>query len=41
MHPAFRRQGYGRRLINLCESASGAPLAPVAPVSPLGRHLFG
>ena len=41
VHPAFRRQGYGRRLIDLCEHASNARLTPAPPISPLGRYLFG
>ena len=40
VNPAFRRRGYGRRLIALCERECGAPLTPSPPVSPLGRRFF-
>jgi GNAT superfamily N-acetyltransferase len=38
--PLFRRKGYGRRLLELCEQASGAPLQPQPPITKLGRLFF-
>jgi GNAT superfamily N-acetyltransferase len=40
VNPAFRRRGYGRRLVAFAEHASGAALTPAQPLSPLGRKLF-
>jgi GNAT superfamily N-acetyltransferase len=40
VNPAFRRQGYGRKLVELCEDACGKKLVPAPPISPLGRKFF-
>ena len=40
VHPAFRRQGLARMLIEAAEQACGQPLAPSEPISPLGRKLL-
>jgi GNAT superfamily N-acetyltransferase len=40
VNPAFRRLGYGRRLVALAEHACGASLTPAPPLSPLGKKLF-
>ena len=40
VHPSFRRKGFGRLLVELCEQECGCPLYPAPPLSPLGRKLF-
>lgn len=40
VHPAFRRKGYGRRLIELSERECGSRLIPAPPISPLGQEFF-
>ncbi len=40
VNPIFRRQGYGRHLIDLCESECGRRLTEAPPVSPLGQKFF-
>ena len=40
VNPLFRRKGYGRKLVNLCEQVSGTPLHPQPPISKLGRLFF-
>ena len=40
VHPAFRRRGLGRWLLDASERAAGRALSPAEPVSPLGRFLF-
>ena len=40
VNPAFRRKGYGRAIVALCENACDTRLMPALPISPLGRYLF-
>tara|TARA_E500000331_G_scaffold320028_1_gene333204 strand:- start:691 stop:942 length:252 start_codon:yes stop_codon:yes gene_type:complete len=40
VHPAFRRKGYGKMLVEAAETAADAKLRPAAPISPLGRKFF-
>jgi len=40
VNPTFRRQGYGRKLVEQCENACGKKLVPAPPISPLGRKFF-
>ena len=40
VHPSFRRRGFGRFLVALCEQECGCRLCPAPPISPLGRRLF-
>jgi GNAT superfamily N-acetyltransferase len=37
---AFRRKGYGRHLVKLCEAECLQPLLPAPPISPLGHRFF-
>lgn len=40
VHPAFRRRGYGSKLVAEAERVAGCQLKPADPISPLGRELF-
>lgn len=40
VNPGFRRQGFGRQLVGLCERECGKPMAPSPPLSPLGNLFF-
>ena len=40
VNPAFRRRGYGRTLVALCERACESALSPAPPLSPLGEEFF-
>ena len=37
VNPAFRRRGYGSRLVAAAEKETGLKLKPAAPISRLGR----
>jgi ribosomal protein S18 acetylase RimI-like enzyme len=39
VNSGFRRQGFGRKLVRLCEQECGMRMTPAPPLSPLG-HLF-
>jgi GNAT superfamily N-acetyltransferase len=40
VHPAFRRMGYGRFMVDALEDHVGSYLWPEPPISPLGQFLF-
>lgn len=40
VHPDYRAQGYGRRLVDLAEKECGMPLKPAEPLSPSGIKFF-
>lgn len=40
VHPAFRRMGYGRLILDILRARTGTVLRPEPPVSPLGHLLF-
>ncbi|RPG00755.1 MAG: N-acetyltransferase [Rhodospirillaceae bacterium] len=40
VNPAFRRRGYGARLLAASEKEAKKPLKPAEPISPLGRKFF-
>ena len=40
VNPAYRRQGYARRLVELCTEKCKGSMEPAAPISPLGEKLF-
>ena len=40
VNPGFRRQGFGRKLVRLCEQESGMRMTPAPPLSPLGQLFF-
>ena len=37
---AYRRQGLGKRLLNLVKETTGKEVTPQDPISPLGHKLF-
>ena len=37
---AYRRQGLGKKLLNLVKEATGKEVTPQYPISPLGHRLF-
>ena len=41
VHPAFRRMGYGKRMVEILANHVGQSLHPEPPISPLGQRLFG
>lgn len=41
VHPAFRRMGYGKRMVEILANHVGQSLHPEPPISPLGHRLFG
>jgi GNAT superfamily N-acetyltransferase len=40
VNPPFRKMGYGRLLLELCERECGGRLSPAPPISPLGQKFF-
>tara|TARA_B100000676_G_C18016259_1_gene809854 strand:- start:53 stop:310 length:258 start_codon:yes stop_codon:yes gene_type:complete len=40
VNAAFRRRGYGARLLAAAEKEAKKPLKPAEPISPLGRKFF-
>jgi GNAT superfamily N-acetyltransferase len=41
VHPSYRRQGHGTRLLEAVRGVTGGPGRPLEPISPLGRAFFG
>ena len=37
---AYRRQGLGKKLLNLVKESTGKEVTPLDPISPLGHQLF-
>jgi GNAT superfamily N-acetyltransferase len=40
VNPAFRRRGFGRKVVALCETECGGTLTPAPPISPIGQLFF-